>query len=102
MRLDLVRSSVVAAAVACLAIASGSLSAQAGPPGTDIFLAPLSVSGTTVTVGAAVNITARPGYDNQPSFTADGNSILFTSTHADGQSDIYRYDLASKRTSQVT
>src|SRR5262249_43107535 len=42
------------------------------------------------------------GYDNQPSFTPDGKSILFTSTHADGQSDIYRYDLATKRTSQVT
>ena len=103
MRLELKRSSIIiAGAIASVATVSSLAGAQAGPPGTDIFLAPLSVVGSKVTVGAPTNITARQGYDNQPSFTPDGTSILFTSVRAGGQSDIYRYDLASKRTSQVT
>lgn len=48
-----------------------------------------------------VNITDRDGYDNQPSFTADGESILYTSIR-DEQADIYRYDLATGSTSQLT
>src|SRR5690242_2776871 len=103
MRLELTRSSIIiAGAITCVAAVTTPTRAQAGPPGTDIFLAPLSVAGTKVTVGATANITARAGYDNQPSFTPDGRTILFTSVRADGQSDIYRYDLGSKRTSQVT
>ena len=103
MRFELRRSSIiVAGAVAGVAMIAARAGAQAGPPGTDIFLASLSVSGSKVTVGTPTNITARAGYDNQPSFTPDGASILFTSIRADGQSDIYRYDLASRRTSQVT
>ncbi len=56
------------------------------PPATDIFLAPLSISSTDgrPTIGKPVNITSRPGYDNQPAFTPDSRSILFTSIHEDG------------------
>jgi dipeptidyl aminopeptidase/acylaminoacyl peptidase len=53
-------------------------------------------------IGTPVNVTNRPGYDNQPSFTPDGHAFLFTSTHEDGQSDIYRYDLKSKEITRVT
>src|SRR4051812_38049645 len=99
MRLDLARTGMaVALAIAWHTTVVSAAGAQSGPPGTDIFLAPLSVSGAKTTVGTPVNITARAGYDNQPSFTPDGRSILFTSIRAGGQSDIYRYDLASKRT----
>jgi hypothetical protein len=76
------------------------------PPATDIFLAPLSISSTDgrPTIGKPVNITSRPGYDNQPAFTPDSRSILFTSIHEDGggQSDIYRYDLGAKTIARVT
>jgi len=79
--------------------------AQAAPA-TDIFLAPLSISSTDgrPTIGKPVNITSRPGYDNQPAFTPDSRAILFTSIHEDGggQSDIYRYDLAAKTIARVT
>jgi hypothetical protein len=75
----------------------------APPPDTDIFLAPLSVRGATVTVGRATNITNSPGYDNQPSFTPDGRSILFTSIRGGGtQTDIYRYDVATGAIARVT
>jgi hypothetical protein len=90
-------SSVLLAAV--LAAPAG---AQANPPGTDIYLAALSVKKGTVSVGVPSNVTGRAGYDNQPSFTPDGKSILFTSTRDDGQSDIYRYHIRDKHTARVT
>ena len=75
---------------------------QAAPPSTDVYLAPIRIRGTTITVGTPVNVTNRPGYDNQPSFTPDSRAILFTSVRADAQADIYRYDLGTKTTSRVT
>ena len=91
------------------------LSAEQGPPRTEVFLAPLSNAGGQVTVGPAVNISNSPGYDNQPFFTPDGTAILFTSDRTrmvsapvEGvappppQTDIYRYELVSKRVTQVT
>jgi dipeptidyl aminopeptidase/acylaminoacyl peptidase len=87
--------------VAGLITATASLRAQQ-PPSTDIFLAPLSIENGRPVIGTPVNVTNRPGYDNQPSFTPDGHAFLFTSTHEDGQSDIYRYDLKSKEITRVT
>jgi WD40-like Beta Propeller Repeat len=67
-----------------------------GPPATDIWLARLTRAG----IEQPINITGRPGYDNQPSFTADGKGILFTRN--DGtQTDIYLYDFTS-RSSEAT
>jgi dipeptidyl aminopeptidase/acylaminoacyl peptidase len=87
--------------VAGLFAATAPLRAQQ-PPSTDIFLAPLSIENGRPVIGTPVNVTNRPGYDNQPSFTPDGHAFLFASTHEDGQSDIYRYDLASKEITRLT
>lgn len=65
-----------------------------GPPATDIYLADLRVARGRVTVDAPVNVTARPGYDNQPFFLPDGRAFLYTSVREDSQADIYRYDIA--------
>ena len=73
-----------------------------GPPGTDIHLVALTLRDSGVVVGTPVNITGRPGYDNQPSFTPDGRAVMFTSVRADAQSDIYRYDLQTRATARVT
>lgn len=87
-------------ALSALLLLPASLAAQA-PPGTDIFVMPLAREGGKLTVGKPVNITARPGYDNQPHFTPDGRSILYTSQR-EGQTDIFRYSIADGGTVQVT
>ena len=81
---------------------SALLTPQTAPPATDVFLAPLSISGGKVTVGAPVNISNSPGYDNQPSFLPDSSAILFTSQRDGTQTDIYRYDIGPMRTTQLT
>ena len=85
------RSSAVLG-VLIIAIA-GAARAQSG---TDIFLAPLRQDGRSVTIGAPVNVTHRPGYDNQPSFTPDGASLLYTAIGADGQADTWTIRLAGR------
>lgn len=88
---------------ALLTVIAGATTGRAQrPPSTDIFLAPLSVEKGVPVIGMPLNVTSRPGYDNQPSFTPDGRTILFTSVRDDGQSDIYRYDLASKQIARLT
>lgn len=88
------------AALAPFLLLAAPLAAQA-PPGTDIFVLPLSRAAGALGVGTAVNITARPGYDNQPFFSPDGRSVYYTSQR-EGQTDIFRYDLAAGAATQVT
>lgn len=57
---------------------------------TEIYLFDLKEQENTITINNPVNISNNDGYDNQPSFTEDGLSILFTSFR-DGQSDISKY-----------
>lgn len=83
---------VLVAGLAGVAVAQG---------GTDIFVAPLQTWGTSIRVGTPLNVTRRPGYDNQPAFTRDSKSVLFTSQR-EGQTDIYRYDTGADSTTQVT
>lgn len=85
--------------LALVVVLAGHLGAQA--PNTDVFLAPLTRVRDSIVVGKAVNITHRPGYDNQPSFLPDSRGILYTVV-AGGQADIWRYDIGPKRTTQVT
>jgi dipeptidyl aminopeptidase/acylaminoacyl peptidase len=85
-----------------LAANASRLAAQQAPPNTDVFLAPIKFKDDKLDVGRTLNITSRHGYDNQPSFTPDGKSVLYTSTREDAQADIYRYDRRSKRTMRLT
>lgn len=74
----------------------------ANPPDTEIFLSALELVDGKLTVGPASNVTKSPGYDNQPAFLPDGTALLFTSIRGGKQTDIYRYDIASKQTTRVT
>ncbi len=71
-------------------------------PATDIYLAPLSTVAGKPVLGIPVNVTHRPGYDNQPAFLPDGSGMLYTSVREDGQADIWRYDPATGTSSRVT
>lgn len=93
------RAAQIAAAAVALVAPSGLLRAQA--PSTDIYLAPLSRIGDSLVVGLAENVTHRAGYDNQPAFLPDGSGFLYTAV-SDGQADIWRYDIGSRRSIRVT
>ncbi|MEW6470249.1 MAG: hypothetical protein AB1458_15140 [Bacteroidota bacterium] len=72
-------------------------------PDTDIWLLDVSDSAGVIKLSNPVNITSRKGYDNQPAFSPDGKYILFTSIRdSSQQSDIYKYDLKTKQTTQFT
>lgn len=85
-----------------LLLASLGAAPLAAQPGTDIFLAPLGQTDGRLTIGAPVNMTARAGYDNQPYFTPDSRSVLYSSAREGGQTDIMRYDLATRQSVPVT
>ena len=92
---------IVMLTVLTVGLASWALSAQA-PPATEVYLAPLTVTAEDVTVGAAMNISNNPGYDNQPSFLPDSSGVLFASNRDGKQNDIYRWTIASKSLMQLT
>jgi hypothetical protein len=71
-------------------------------PNSDIFLARIVRTGDSISLGAAQNITRRPGYDNQPAFLTDATGILYTAIDSTGQADIWRYDLRSRRRVRLT
>lgn len=72
-----------------------------GPPKTT-RIGMLTFQGEGVGVGTPVNITNNPGYDNQPYFLPDSSGLLFSSNRDGKQTDIYRYDIATKQTTQLT
>ncbi|HEY9285571.1 MAG TPA: hypothetical protein VIP46_19125 [Pyrinomonadaceae bacterium] len=103
----------LAALACCLILAAGARAQQpspspspspapAPPPDTDIFVIEMKLTGARVEFGRPANVTSRPGYDNQPSFTPDGRALLFTSQREGNQTDVYRYDLSTAQTTRLT
>jgi WD40-like Beta Propeller Repeat len=70
------------------------------PPASDIFIIDLKSEGK-LKLGQPIKITNEAGYNNQPSFLPDGQSILYTSIR-DKQADIFRYDIRGGSTTQIT
>jgi Tol biopolymer transport system component len=103
---------LLAALALCLQAQAPAPPQPSPPPDTEIYLAALTEIDGKVTLGPPSNVSDSPGYDNQPSFTADGQGILFTSVRggrkpdpknsAASGSDIYRYDIKARRIEQVT
>lgn len=67
------------------------------PPSTDIYLLPLG--GGLASIGSAkpVPVTTERGYDNQPAFTSDASTVLFTANRDGKQSDIWAWDRTTNR-----
>lgn len=72
--------------------------AQDAPPPTEIFIAGISSDGS---IEQAVNISNHPGYDNQPAFSTNGQSIYFT-RFDDGQTDIWSWHSDSEELVRVS
>lgn len=68
-------------------------------PGFEIYVMDMPSEGEP---GKPVNITNHTGYDNQPSFSADGKYIYYAAFYDTLQSDIYKYDLKKKTTTRLT
>lgn len=87
----------VCAVLGCLV--PGAAAAQGG---TDIWVATINEVGTHVSVGRPLNVTRRAGYDNQPSFSADGRTVFYTSIREDAQADIWRVAATGGASTRVT
>jgi hypothetical protein len=74
----------------------------APPPVNDIFLLDMTIKNEQMTFGKPRKISEWPGYNNQPFFFPDGQSLFYTSIRADKQADTYRYDIRSGQTTRVT
>ena len=71
-------------------------------PNTDLWLFSIKKEKENYTIQQGENITNRPGYDNQPSFSEDGSMIYYVSIREDKQADIYTYNIGSKKIKQFT
>lgn len=71
-------------------------------PNTEIYLLDVEFDDQNkVTLSNPVNISNNEGYDNQPSFWPDGNSILYARSVGD-QTEIARYNIGSGETTILT
>ncbi len=97
----------VAAVVIHAQTPSPTPAAAATPPASDVFIVDITRQhdfkneADILKFGAPKKITDFVGYNNQPFFTPDGKTILYTSIR-NKQADIYRYDLQTGVTTQVT
>ena len=74
----------------------------APPPGTDIYLVPLSSGLSSMKTAKPSPISAAPGYDNQPNFSPDGNRILFAANRDGKQIDVFVFDRSNGSVTQLT
>ena len=70
-------------------------------PEADIFLFSIQTSDGKVRLGESTNVTNREGYDNQPFFTPDSKSFLFSQS-SNGQTDVFECFVASKECKRIT
>lgn len=80
-------------AIALLCLAAAPALARAQGPDTEIWVAPLDLTGGTFTIGTLTNASKSPGYDNHPWWDADGRSLLFVSGRDGRQYDVFRTTL---------
>ena len=92
---------VISAVAALAAQQPAQPPAAAPPPDTDIY--ELSFDGTADALKNAKPqaVATERGYENQPFFTADGHTILFTANRDVKQTDIFEFDRTARRIRQL-
>jgi hypothetical protein len=76
--------------------------AAAPAPGTDIHLVALTSGLAGMQAAKPTPVSVAAGYDNQPAFSPDGARILFAANRDGKQIDVFAFDRASGRVSQLT
>jgi hypothetical protein len=71
-------------------------------PETDIWLFKIAKKENVYSFSNPLNITNRHGYDNQPTFSLDGKSILYVTIDSTNQADIYQYNISKKSSINLT
>lgn len=79
-----------------------SVPALAQLPETDVWLFKLDKKENKLVYTNPLNITHRAGYDNQPTFSADGKSILYVRIDSTNQADVYQYNIGKKASLNLT
>ena len=72
------------------------------PPATDIYLVSLTAGLGSMSASRPSPVAVAPGYDNQPMFSPDGGRILFAANRDGKQIDIFQFERASGKVSQLT
>ena len=70
-------------------------------PSTEVYLFDLAYQNGRYSLSKPINISQNKGYDNQPSFLADGTGVLFVQNH-DGQTEVMRYDVGTRKKERLT
>lgn len=80
----------------------GYVPTAAGAPSTDIWVGRLDRTDGGLSVRGLANVTDRPGYDNQPSFSPAGDALYFVRAVDSTQTDVFRYLAATAAIERVT
>ncbi|MEL7003232.1 MAG: hypothetical protein AAFN93_10930, partial [Bacteroidota bacterium] len=87
--------------IALMAILLLNLTFLNAQPSTEIYIFDLTIENDLYRISNPTNISRNPGYDNQPFFLPDGSGLLYASNRGE-QTDVYKYDLTSGDTQQIT
>lgn len=85
----------------CCAIHAGESSQEPktvppAPPGSEVLLFDINEDSTgQINLSSRVNVSNSPGYDSQPRFAKDGESIYYTHFEK-GQMDVFQYSLKNQ------
>jgi len=71
-------------------------------PDSEIHLFELTLKDGQYRLKNGINITNNKDYDSQPYFTPQSNTVLFSSSRDGKQTDVYEYELNTKKTTQLT
>ncbi|HXP53037.1 MAG TPA: hypothetical protein VN922_24040 [Bacteroidia bacterium] len=74
-------------------------------PGTEIYLINIQQKGNSFSLADTtkpLDISNNKGYDNQPVFIEKLNAIAYVSSRENKPTDVYLYDLTTKKTKQFT
>jgi Tol biopolymer transport system component len=89
------------ASFSTLSAAEEEVEAKDVPPETEIFLFDIDLELENKVLSNGHNVTNWPAYDNQPTFTKDSDSFVFSRDN-NGNTDVYEYFLASGETKQLS